>query len=747
MPVAAIPMAAEAAMVASAEAAAIAAAEAAAVQAAQVAAAEAAAAAAAEQAAATAATNTLSANAANLATNQSILGAIGAGGGAPASAALGGAGSGLGATSAYTGATSALTGTPAYGMPAGLEQIANPAVTAAPPAYGMPAGTEGLLPGNAPGFNPMSQAELAQIQSNIPQAGPRVDLAGTMDAVNPEMLNQVAPEAAKPIGEFTPNYTSTGTGPGLQQGLGNTGIKNPGLTPADLAGPSEYSMTQGLNYSSPISASTLPTAPPPSTLENAFTKAMDWVKDNKLTTLSMGMNAAKMFGKSKGDGSDNNKYSGVLSKYKLSDDFQGRFANPEDYQYKPKAMAQGGIAQIGGPVEQMSNANAVGANTGYPMADISKGAYATPYQTPISRNVISGVSDTGVNPMTGEMRFAEGGITGQGNLDLNIPLNIGGGGGGGGSSYGDGGGAGYSGGYSPSNGGFGSGMLAPAVQPRGQFAGGNNQGLGGLTGLANGIMGLFGNLNGRAQTPSYEQYLAGRSPMQQDVQMTREQYDSPRSMTAAPYAQVLFKEGGSVASYSDGGKAAMDYYERMTKPKEGFSGKSDPGSRYAGDVVFDTDPDTRSLDPVTAAMVRQAKVNKRANMQLPATKRPTPMGQINMVPVTMKKSADESSNTVDAAQGGIMSLGGYAAGGNPRLLKGPGDGMSDNIPATISGKQPARLADGEFVVPADVVSHLGNGSTEAGAKKLHQMMTNVRKARTGNPKQGKQINPNKYMPK
>jgi hypothetical protein len=65
----------------------------------------------------------------------------------------------------------------------------------------------------------------------------------------------------------------------------------------------------------------------------------------------------------------------------------------------------------------------------------------------------------------------------------------------------------------------------------------------------------------------------------------------------------------------------------------------------------------------------------------------------------------------------------------------------------IGRKQPARLADGEFVIPADVVSHLGNGSTEAGAKRLHEMMTKVRKDRTGNPKQGKQINPRKYMPK
>jgi hypothetical protein len=110
-------------------------------------------------------------------------------------------------------------------------------------------------------------------------------------------------------------------------------------------------------------------------------------------------------------------------------------------------------------------------------------------------------------------------------------------------------------------------------------------------------------------------------------------------------------------------------------------------------------------------------------------------------------------NTRRAAQGGMMygngggisTLGSYSDGG--RLLKGPGDGMSDNIPAQIGDSQPAALADGEFVVPADVVSHLGNGSTDAGAKQLYKMMDKIRQARTGNSKQGKQINPNKFLPK
>lgn len=97
--------------------------------------------------------------------------------------------------------------------------------------------------------------------------------------------------------------------------------------------------------------------------------------------------------------------------------------------------------------------------------------------------------------------------------------------------------------------------------------------------------------------------------------------------------------------------------------------------------------------------------------------------------------------TINYAAGG---LGGYSDGG--RMLKGPGDGMSDSIPATIGRKQPARLADGEFVVPADVVSHLGNGSTDAGAKRLYSMMDRIRAARTGKKKQAPAVKANKYLP-
>jgi len=95
------------------------------------------------------------------------------------------------------------------------------------------------------------------------------------------------------------------------------------------------------------------------------------------------------------------------------------------------------------------------------------------------------------------------------------------------------------------------------------------------------------------------------------------------------------------------------------------------------------------------------------------------------------------------AQSGNLMMPMMAAGG---AIDGPGDGMSDNVPATIEGRQPARLAKDEFVVPADVVSHLGNGSSKAGHGQLYDMVARVRAARTGNTQQAPAINPRKVMP-
>jgi hypothetical protein len=119
---------------------------------------------------------------------------------------------------------------------------------------------------------------------------------------------------------------------------------------------------------------------------------------------------------------------------------------------------------------------------------------------------------------------------------------------------------------------------------------------------------------------------------------------------------------------------------------------------------------------------------------------------------------NDASSTGGEANGGLMSmarggmaqqfnLGDYSDGG--RLLRGPGDGVSDSIPASIGGKRPARLADGEFVVPARIVSELGNGSTEAGARKLYAMMDRIQSARRGTVGKGrvaKNSRSEKYLP-
>jgi len=148
--------------------------------------------------------------------------------------------------------------------------------------------------------------------------------------------------------------------------------------------------------------------------------------------------------------------------------------------------------------------------------------------------------------------------------------------------------------------------------------------------------------------------------------------------------------------------------------------------------------------PAVAATATQAAIPAAAATTAP--RRPGSGGVTYFSPMTytptvvqaaptgdvVPKNATQFLPEIKAARGGMMSggisaLGGYSDGG--RLLRGPGDGVSDSIPATIGGKQPARLADGEFVIPARIVSEIGNGSTEAGAKKLYAMMDRIQGAR------------------
>lgn len=139
----------------------------------------------------------------------------------------------------------------------------------------------------------------------------------------------------------------------------------------------------------------------------------------------------------------------------------------------------------------------------------------------------------------------------------------------------------------------------------------------------------------------------------------------------------------------------------------------------------------------------------QANLQTsmysnPMVQRPMPS---NVIKSGVDVNVDPYTGEQRFAGGGLSNLGDYSDGG--RLLKGPGDGVSDSIPAVIGNRQPARLADGEFVVPARIVSELGNGSTEAGARKLYSMMDRVQKARsktTGKGRVAANTKADKYLP-
>jgi len=436
---------------------------------------------------------------------------------------------------------------------------------------------------------------------------------------------------------------------------------------------------------------------PPSALEAGMDKAIKFAKANPFTAMSgayMGANALGLLNPS-GATFNDKPYDGPLSRYRLSENFQGSTANPLDFQYTPKRYAVGGgIMGAGGydipvgydeggpvalplPSRTMRSSDAFQV-PGQPQ-DPSQFAAADAYNDILRNRVIADTSTNRLNDanlgyyqatpndltqMAGNTKF--GISSGMAQKELASRSNEG-------------------------------EFAVPGYGDLGQFAGGGND--------------------------NYASRFGG------SASFNALKDDNPYNVDA-------FAKGGSLSD-------SISEYQKMLS---GQPQAAPAASRDVG-IYYDQDPDTRYQDALTAAQIRQAKVNQRAYVSAPAAKRPTPMGKLNMP--TSAKSKDSSSGDVEAASGGIMhsSLGGYAAGGNPRLLKGPGDGMSDNIPATINGRQPARLADGEFVIPADVVSHLGNGSTEAGAKHLHAMMNKVRKARTGNPKQGKQINARKYMPK
>jgi hypothetical protein len=193
---------------------------------------------------------------------------------------------------------------------------------------------------------------------------------------------------------------------------------------------------------------------------------------------------------------------------------------------------------------------------------------------------------------------------------------------------------------------------------------------------------------------------------------------------------TMFSGIGSLQGAAAQGQARLPAYAHDPNRRPGSAGR-----RYFTDIEYTQDEEGAAAarqrgDEQARALMEYNLANPAREERRPPMRRPEAAGTSTMV-----------NPTVKAAQGGLMGL------KEGKYLKGSTDGMADEVPASIEGKQPAALSDGEFVIPADVVSHLGNGNSDAGAKVLEQMMSRVRKARTGNKKQGKQIDPNKLLPK
>jgi hypothetical protein len=231
--------------------------------------------------------------------------------------------------------------------------------------------------------------------------------------------------------------------------------------------------------------------------------------------------------------------------------------------------------------------------------------------------------------------------------------------------------------------------------------------------MSQNVMGGQDNMYPQSQQPVTS--FATPSQMPVSAEIVRSDFNSQ----TRPYAGITMAEGGIT-------------YDAATQRYSGLPSSAPAAvEQLPADLVASLTPQYQAANPNFYSY--DAK-NQRYGAGIPS------MSQLNAFKAMQDQKAAEEAAAAQAsayqpydggggANGGLMpyDLGGYSDGG--RLLKGPGDGVSDDIPATIAGKQPARLADGEFVIPARIVSEIGNGSTDAGAKRLYAMMDRIQDGR------------------
>lgn len=204
--------------------------------------------------------------------------------------------------------------------------------------------------------------------------------------------------------------------------------------------------------------------------------------------------------------------------------------------------------------------------------------------------------------------------------------------------------------------------------------------------------------------------------------------------------------------------------QQQNQPKTGYQGGVPKYEMVREKVANTYDPDrrpgstaqnyftgTKYVAPADAAAARTTAKEEAVGLEALNRANPARQERTTLQAGAERKEAEvkpevkPASSVIEELPVPKYASGGIATMARGRYLGGATDGMADKIPARIGEKQEAKLSHGEFVIPADVVGHLGNGNSEAGAQRLYAMMDKIRKARTGTTKQGKQINPDKFL--
>lgn len=380
--------------------------------------------------------------------------------------------------------------------------------------------------------------------------------------------------------------------------------------------------------------------------------------------------------------------------------------------------AGGGLMGLanGGTVEDMSRLNAIGANTGYPMANQMSSGYSTPAERPISENVIRPQGEANIDPYTGEQKFDDGGYVRYTGDDF------------------------YSQ-YDPKKDDFYYVTGSTAGPGYFMVRDKNQDGAGGAGGGASGFFdpnyynpstGTFGYQAGPATpklgTEAVQQTRETLNPMYQKYFGRDIDQAGLAAYTAKPFSETDLDKiftGSSEYAAAAPIRAERERQANLATPEQ----IADIYERKLG-----RQPDLPGLE----YYARQNRLTpQELEKELTGSEEYFKNLTKPFVPAITYgdtgRASIEGAPKYDPSQygfaaGGLSDLGAYSDGG--RLLKGPGDGVSDSIPAVIGERQPARLADNEFVIPARIVSEIGNGSTDAGARKLYQMMDRVQKRRS-----------------